>query len=97
MILYLNDLDSTEATSEEVTEEITEEVTEDVSEDSTQEIATEGDAYLIVSQEELNLAVETLPKLYNLFSFWFLCWIFVQVLLRIRRQFHRHTNEIDDK
>ena len=98
VILYLND----EGVSEDITEEINEAMTEEGAsegdaEESTQEIATNGDAYLIVSQEELNQAVETLPKLYDLFSFWFLAWLLLQMLARIRRQFRKHTGEMDDK
>ena len=97
MILYLNDEGISEDITEEFTEEITEEDTENDTEDTTQEIATQGDAYLIVSQQELNQAVEVLPKIYDLFSFWFLVWLILQMLSRIRRQFRKHTGEMIDK
>ena len=75
------------------------ETSEETTEDDIQYIdATESDAIrLIVSQAELNEAVETLPKIYDLFSFWLCLWLVLALLPRIRKQFMRHTGEMGDK
>lgn len=76
----------------------TEEVsTEEENNNDSMEISTTGDAYLIVSQTELNKAVETLPKIYDLFCFWFLMWISFAIFSRIRKQIQYHTSEMRDK
>lgn len=60
--------------------------------------ASETDAVrLIVSRAELEEAVVILPKIYNLFCFWFLVWFGLQILSRIRSQFRKHTGEMRDK
>lgn len=91
MILYSNINDITETTTEENTEG------ESNASNSEMEVATSGDAYLIISQQELNRAVETLPKLYDLFSFWFLMWLCFSIFGRIRKQIQNHTKEMGDK
>jgi hypothetical protein len=77
----------------------TEEVTEETSENEIlYDEATQGDAIrLVVSQEELNKAVETLPKIYDLFCFWLLLWLLLTLLPRIRKQLQRHTGEMERK
>lgn len=71
--------------------------TEEENTDDSMEISTTGDAYLVVSQTELNKAVEALPKLYDLFSFWFLVWLSFAIFTRIRKQIQYHTSEMRDK
>ena len=88
MILY-SQIDSIE---EDTTEVTTEEDTENEI-----EISTSGDAYLIVSQSELNKAVETLPKIYDLFCFWFLMWLCFELFTRMRKQIQNHTGEMDER
>lgn len=81
---------------QEITEE---EITEDANTDSTEDnIASETDALLLhISQSELDEAVTFFPKMYDLFSLWFLLWLGFQLLSRIRVQFRKHTGEMRDK
>ena len=91
MILYSEINDITETTSEQTTEG------EDNASGSELEVASTGDAVLTISRDELNRAVETLPKLYDLFSFWFLMWLCFAIFGRIRKQIQNHTKEMGDK
>lgn len=84
---------------EEILEITEEENTEDASTDNTEDnLASETDALLLhVSQAELDEAVTFFPKMYDLFSLWFLLWLGIQILSRIRTQFRKHTGEMRDK
>lgn len=90
-MFVMYDEDIQEITEEEITEDATTDATED-------NIATETDALLLhVSQSELDEAVTFFPKMYDLFSLWFLLWLGLQLLSRIRVQFRKHTGEMRDK
>ena len=76
-----------------------EEVHED--EDITSEessVASESDALLLhVSQQELDEAVEILPKMYDLFAFWFLMWLFLRIFNLLKSEMIKNTSEMRDR
>ena len=60
--------------------------------------ASETDAVLLhVSQAELDEAVEILPKMYDLFSFWFLMWLMLRIYGILKTEMFKNTSEMRDR